>query len=90
MIKTFIKCLDKRRKFGNIGGFETPILSKQSQNLVFQIHAVTDGKEALGNAIVRLRNGGKLYSGNGISTDIVAASIRAYINALNKIVFEEE
>ena len=56
----------------------------------FQIQAVTDGKEALGNAIVRLRSNGKLYSGNGISTDIVAASIRAYINALNKIVFEEE
>lgn len=55
----------------------------------FQIQAVTDGKEALGSAIVRLRNKGKLYSGNGISTDIVAASIRAYINALNKIVFEE-
>lgn len=56
----------------------------------FHIQAVTDGKEALGNAIVRLRNNGKLYSGNGISTDIVAASVRAYINALNKIVFEEE
>ena len=55
----------------------------------FRIQAVTDGKEALGNAIVRLRSNGKLYSGNGISTDIVAASIRAYINALNKIVFEE-
>ena len=55
----------------------------------FQVQAVTEGKEALGTAIVRLRNNGKLYSGNGISTDIVAASIRAYINALNKIVFEE-
>lgn len=55
----------------------------------FQVQAVTDGKEALGSALVRLRNNGKLYSGNGISTDIVAASIRAYINALNKIVFEE-
>lgn len=55
----------------------------------FQVQAVTEGKEALGSAIVRLRNNGKLYSGNGISTDIVAASIRAYINALNKIVFEE-
>ncbi|MBE6688310.1 MAG: hypothetical protein E7588_03410 [Ruminococcaceae bacterium] len=55
----------------------------------FQIQAVTDGKEALGSAVVKLRNNGKLYSGNGISTDIVAASIRAYINALNKIVFEE-
>ncbi len=55
----------------------------------FQVHSVTEGKEALGSALVRLRNNGKLYSGNGISTDIVAASIRAYINALNKIVSEE-
>lgn len=56
----------------------------------FQVQSVTEGKEALGSAIVRLRNNGKLYSGNGISTDIVAASLRAYINALNKIIFEEE
>ena len=56
----------------------------------FQVQSITEGKEALGSALVRLRNNGKLYSGNGISADIVAASIRAYINALNKIVFEEE
>ena len=56
----------------------------------FQVQSVTEGKEALGSAVVRLRNNGKLYSGNGTSADIVAASIRAYINALNKIVFEEE
>lgn len=55
----------------------------------FQVQAVTEGKEALGSALVKLRNNGKLYSGNGISTDIVTASIRAYINALNKIVAEE-
>ena len=55
----------------------------------FQVQSVTEGKEALGSALVRLRVGGKLYSGNGTSTDIVAASIRAYINALNKIVSEE-
>lgn len=55
----------------------------------FQVQSVTEGKEALGSALVRLRNNGKLFSGNGTSTDIVAASIRAYINALNKIVFEE-
>ncbi|MBE6537137.1 MAG: hypothetical protein E7673_04205 [Ruminococcaceae bacterium] len=55
----------------------------------FQVQAVTEGKEALGSALVRLRYNGKLYSGNGTSTDIIAASIRAYINALNKIVFEE-
>ncbi len=56
----------------------------------FQIQAVTEGKGALGSALVRLRNNGKLYSGNGISGNIVVASIRAYINALNKIVSEED
>ena len=55
----------------------------------FQITSVTEGKEAMGSAIVKLRSGGKLYSGNGISTDIISASIRAYINAVNKIVYEE-
>ena len=55
----------------------------------FQIQAVTEGKEAMGSAVVKLRAGGKLYSGKGISTDIIGASIRAYLNAINKIVYEE-
>lgn len=55
----------------------------------FQIQSVTEGKGAMGSAIVKLRSEGKLYSGNGISTDIIGASIRAYINAVNKIVYEE-
>ena len=56
----------------------------------FQIQAITEGREAAGEAIVKLRSMGKLYSGRGISTDIVGASIMAYVNALNKIVYEEE
>lgn len=56
----------------------------------FQIQSVTEGKEAVGSAIVKLRCDGKLYSGNGISTDIIGAAVRAYINAVNKIVYEEE
>ena len=55
----------------------------------FQIQSVTEGKEAMGSALVKLRAGGKLYAGNGISTDIIGASIRAYLNAVNKIVYEE-
>ncbi len=55
----------------------------------FQIQSITRGKEAMGSALVRLRSNGKLYSGNGVSTDIIGASIRAYVNALNKIVYEE-
>ena len=56
----------------------------------FQIQAVTEGREAMGQTVVKLRSQGKVYSGRGISTDIVGASIHAYISALNKIVYEEE
>ncbi|MBR3770324.1 MAG: hypothetical protein IKL06_07280 [Lachnospiraceae bacterium] len=55
----------------------------------FQIRSVTEGREAMGEAVVKLRSGGKLYSGRGTSTDIVGSSIQAYISAVNKIVYEE-
>ena len=56
----------------------------------FQIQSVTQGREAMGQTIVKLRSSGKVYSGRGLSTDIVGSGILAYINALNKIVYEEE
>ena len=56
----------------------------------FQIQSVTEGREAMGQTIVKLRSSGKIYSGRGLSTDIVGSGILAYINALNKIVYEEE
>ncbi len=55
----------------------------------FQVHAVTKGRGAVGSSIIRLRANGRLYPGNGVSTDIIGACIRAYVNALNKIVYEE-
>ena len=56
----------------------------------FQLQAVTEGREAMGQTVVKLRAGGKVYSGRGISTDIVGAGIRAYLSALNKILYEED
>lgn len=56
----------------------------------FQLQAVTEGREAMGQTVVKLRSNGKVYSGRGISTDIVGAGIQAYLSALNKIVYEEE
>ena len=56
----------------------------------FQIQSVTEGREAMGETVIRLRANGKLYSGRGISTDIISSAIRAYVNAVNKIVYEEE
>jgi len=55
----------------------------------FQIQAVTEGKEAVGQALVKLRTNGRVYGGSGISTDILGASLRAYLNAVNKIIYEE-
>ena len=55
----------------------------------FQIRAVTEGREAMGETIVKLRNNGRVFSGRGLSTDIVQSGISAYISALNKIAYEE-
>ena len=56
---------------------------------IHDVHAVTEGREAVGSSVVRLRCNGKLYSGKGVSTDIIGAGIRAYVDALNKICHEE-
>ncbi len=55
----------------------------------FQIQAVTEGREALGDSLVKLRHEGRVYPGRGLSTDIIGASIQAYLHAVNKIVHEE-
>ena len=52
----------------------------------YSIHAATRGKEALGEVSIRLRCKGRVVSGRGTSTDIVEASARAYLNAINKII----
>ena len=56
----------------------------------FQIRAVTEGREAMGETIVRLRYDGRVYSGRGVSKDIVESSLIAYLNAVNKVAYEEE
>lgn len=50
----------------------------------FTIRAATPGKDALGDAHVTIEFNGKLYYGNGASTDIIEAAVMAYVNALNK------
>ena len=55
----------------------------------FKIRSITEGREAMGETVVLLRHDGKLFSGKGISTDIVGSSILAYLDAVNKIVYEE-
>jgi 2-isopropylmalate synthase len=51
----------------------------------YRIEAVTKGKDALGEVGVKLKAKGRIVISRGSSTDIIEASVRAYINALNKI-----
>lgn len=51
----------------------------------YQIKAVTSGEDALGEATVRVEQEGKIFSGRGLSTDIIEASAKAYLNAINKM-----
>ena len=53
--------------------------------LDYQIRSVTGGKDALGEVSVKISFKGRIVSGRGASTDIIEASIKAYVNAVNKI-----
>ena len=50
----------------------------------YNVRSVTSGRQALGEVLVRVRSNSKSYTGRGISTDIIEASAKAYLNALNK------
>ncbi len=56
----------------------------------FSLKAVTDGEDAIGEAVVKLSHNGEMYTGTGISTDIIESSIRAYVNGINKINSEQK
>lgn len=52
----------------------------------YNIRAVSEGKDTLGEVLVRLKTeDNKIYNGRGLSTDIIEASILAYLNAVNKL-----
>ena len=51
----------------------------------FTIHSISEGKDTLGDVIVKLSKDGQYFTGKGLSTDILEASITAYINAINKL-----
>ncbi|MHC4790676.1 MAG: 2-isopropylmalate synthase [Planctomycetota bacterium] len=52
----------------------------------YTIRAITSGKEALGEATVKIKDNGRIYIGRGISTDIIEASAKAYVDAINRMV----
>jgi 2-isopropylmalate synthase len=58
--------------------------------LDYSLHALTSKRDALGEVTLRIRHKGEIVIGRGTSTDVVEASAKAYLNAVNKIVYREK
>jgi 2-isopropylmalate synthase len=66
------------------------ITRTRSKLLQFAINAITSGTEAQGEVTVRLEEKGHTVIGQGVDTDVIVASAKAYINALNKMEFRKQ
>ncbi|MGI9211174.1 MAG: 2-isopropylmalate synthase [Methylococcaceae bacterium] len=61
------------------------IVNTQSTLQLYSVNNITTGTDAQGEVTVRLEKAGRIVNGQGADTDIVIASARAYINAVNKL-----
>jgi 2-isopropylmalate synthase len=87
--------IDGEEKVGNARGggpvdasfkaIETIVDSNTTLQL-YSVNAITSGTDAQGEVTVRLEKGDRIVNGQGADTDIVIASAKAYINALNKLI----
>ncbi len=57
---------------------------------LYQVHAVTEGTDAQATVSVRLEEDGRIATGQSADTDTVVASVKAYINALNRLIVRRE
>jgi 2-isopropylmalate synthase len=55
----------------------------------YSLHGVTGGKDAMGEVTMRVKAKGKMVTGRGASTDVIVASAKAYINAVNKAIHQQ-
>ena len=61
------------------------IAASGAELLLYSVNAVTQGTESQGEVTVRLARAGRIVNGVGADTDIVVASAKAYLSALNKL-----
>jgi 2-isopropylmalate synthase len=66
------------------------VVNSGSELLLYSVNSITTGTDAQGEVTVRLSKGGRIVNGQGADTDIVVASAKAYLNALNKLHFALE
>jgi len=56
----------------------------------YAINAVAGGKDAMGEVNIKVKVGEQMLTGRGVSTDVIVASVKAYLNAINKAVYRNE
>ena len=56
----------------------------------FSVKSVTEGIDAIGEVMIRIESEGVAYTGRGADTDIIVASAKAYINALNRLLADQQ
>ncbi|MDH3327196.1 MAG: 2-isopropylmalate synthase [Gammaproteobacteria bacterium] len=61
------------------------VISSDSELQLYSVNAITSGTDAQGEVTVRLEKAGRIVNGQGADIDIVIASAKAYVNALNKL-----
>ena len=61
------------------------IVNSGTELQLYSVNNITSGTDAQGEVTVRLSKGGRIVNGQGADTDIVVASAKAYLNALNKL-----
>ncbi len=61
------------------------VLNSGCELLLYSVNNITSGTDAQGDVTVRLSKGGRVVNGSGADTDIVIASVKAYLNALNRL-----
>lgn len=61
------------------------ILKSGAELQLFSVNNITSGTDAQGEVTVRLQKSGRIVNGHGADTDIVVASAKAYLSAINKL-----
>ena len=62
------------------------LINSRTELQLYSVNNITSGTDSQGEVTVRLQKGGRIVNGQGADTDIVIASAKAYVNAINKII----
>ncbi len=66
------------------------VVGSQCTLVDFNVQSVTEGIDSMGTVTMRVENNGKIYTGRGADTDIIVASGKAYLSAVNRMLAADE